>query len=140
MNWNAAVDPAALATVLGSEVEVVLVSLDGTNSVPLRPADIDRMTPDRSTKAAIIMSPILDNQREFAEAGGYYLWDPLAAVAARQPDVVRIERIPVRVSLVAGEAGRTVRDPAGREVRVTVEADAEGFERILLDAMLGRAR
>jgi inosine-uridine nucleoside N-ribohydrolase len=140
VEWNAAVDPAALATILDSEFEVVLVALDGTNSVPLRPADIDRLTPDRSTIAASIMSTILDSQREFAQAGGYYLWDALAAVAARRPDAARIERIPLRVSLVAGEAGRTVRDPAGREVSVTVEADAEGFERILLDALLGRAR
>jgi inosine-uridine nucleoside N-ribohydrolase len=88
----------------------------------------------------MIMATILENQREFAEAGGYYLWDVLAAVAARQADVVRIERVPVRVSMAAGEAGRTVRDPAGREIRVTMEADADGFERILLDALLGRAR
>ena len=140
VEWNAAVDPAALATVLGGEVEVVLVSLDGTNSVPLRPADIDRLTADRSTKAATIVATILESQREFAEAGGYYLWDALGAVTARQPDVARIERIPLKVSLEAGEAGRTVRDPTGDAIRVTVEADAEGLERILLDALLGRAR
>ncbi len=140
VEWNAAVDPAALATILGGDVEVVLVSLDGTNSVPLRPSDIDRMTADRSTKAATILATILESQREFAEGGGYYLWDVLTAVAARQPDVARIERIPLRVSLAPGEAGRTVRDATGREIRVTVEADAEGFERILLDALLGRAR
>ena len=69
--------------------------------MPLRPADIDRLTADRSTQAATILATILESQREFAEAGGYYLWDVLAAVAARQPDVVRIERIPV-----TGLAGR----------------------------------
>jgi inosine-uridine nucleoside N-ribohydrolase len=140
VEWNAAVDPAALATILGGDVEVVLVSLDGTNSVPLRPADIDRLTADRSTRPATILATILESQRAFAEAGGYYLWDVLTAVAARQPDVARIERIPVRVSMAAGEAGRTVRDPAGRVIRVTTEADADGFERILLEALLGRAR
>jgi inosine-uridine nucleoside N-ribohydrolase len=140
VEWNAAVDPVALATVLDGEVEVILVSLDGTNSVPLRPADVARMTADRSTKAATILASILESQREFAEAGGYYLCDVLGAVTTRQSDVARIESIPVRVSLASGEAGRTVRDPAGREVRVTMEADAEGFERILLDAVLGRAR
>jgi inosine-uridine nucleoside N-ribohydrolase len=140
VEWNAAVDPAALATILGGDVEVVLVSLDGTNSVPLRPADIERLTADRSTRAATILATILESQRAFAEGGGYYLWDVLTAVAARQPDVARIERIPVRVSMAAGEAGRTVRDPTGRQVRVTTEADAEGFERILVDALLGRAR
>ncbi len=140
VEWNAAVDPTALATVLASDVEVVLVSLDGTNSVPLRPTDIDRLTADRSTPAARLAAGILLDQRDFAASGGYYAWDMLGAVTARQPDVVRLERIPVRVSLAAGEAGRTVRDAAGRELLVTVEADAEGFERIYLDAVLGRAR
>ena len=139
VEWNAAVDPAALATVLDGGFEVVLVALDGTNSVPLRPSDIDRLTADRSTKAASILATILESQRAFAEAGGYYLWDVLGAMTARQPDVARIEPVHLGVSLAAGEAGRTVRDPAGRETRVTMEADAEGFERILLDALLGRA-
>jgi inosine-uridine nucleoside N-ribohydrolase len=140
VEWNAAVAPAALATVLSTDLEVVLVSLDGTNSVPIETADIDRITADRSTPAAAIAAQVLDSQRAFAASGGFYLWDLLASMAARQPDVVRVESIPVRVSLDAGEAGRTVRDPAGREIPTTVEADAEGFERIFLEALLGRAR
>lgn len=139
VEWNAAVDPAALATVLAGDIEVVLVSLDGTNYVPIRTADIDRMTSDRSTPAAALAARVLDSQREFAKAGGYYMWDVLASVTARQSDVVRVESIPVRVSLDPREAGRTVRDAAGHETLVTVEADAEGFERILLDALLGRS-
>lgn len=139
VEWNAAVDPTALATVLGSDVEVVLVSLDGTNWLPLRGADIDRLTADRSTKTAMIVASIFDDLRDVVDSD-YYLWDSLGAVTARQPDVSRIERIPVTVSLAAGEAGRTVRDPAGREIRVTMEADADGFERIFLDAVLGRGR
>jgi inosine-uridine nucleoside N-ribohydrolase len=140
VEWNAAVDPTALATVLGSDIDVSLVALDGTNSLPLRVADIDRLTADRSTRTAKIFASILDDLRAVADGGGYYLWDSLATVTARQPDVARVERIRLRVSLDAGEAGRTVRDPAGREIPVTMEADAEGFERILLDALLGRAR
>lgn len=140
VEWNAVVDPAALATVLTSDIEVVLVSLDGTNHLPIRTADIDRMTSDRSTPAAALAAQVLDTQRAFAKTGGYYMWDVLTAMTARQPDVVRVESIPVRVSLDPGEAGRTVRDPAGHETLVTVEADAEGFERIFLEALLGRAR
>jgi len=140
VEWNAAVDPAALATVLASEIEVVLVSLDGTSYVPVRTADIDRMTADRSTPAAALAAQVLDSQREFAKSGGYYMWDVLAATTARQPDVVRVESIPLRVSLDPREAGRTVRDPAGHATLVTVEADADGFERIFLDALLGRSR
>jgi inosine-uridine nucleoside N-ribohydrolase len=140
VEWNAAGDPAALATVLASDIEVVLVSLDGTNYVPIRIADIDRMTSDRSTPAAALAAQVLDSQREFAKDGGYYMWDVLASVTARQSDVVRVESIPVRVSLDPAEAGRTVRDPAGLATLVTVEADAEGFERIVLFALLGRAR
>jgi inosine-uridine nucleoside N-ribohydrolase len=140
VEWNAAVDPDALATVLGSGVEVVLVSLDGTRFVPVRTKDIDRMTADRSTPAAALAAKVLDSQRPFAEAGGYYLWDVLAAVTARRPDVVRADSIPLRVSLDSAEAGRTVRDAAGSATQVTIEADAAGFERILLDTLLGRGQ
>jgi len=138
VEWNAAVDPTALATVLASDLDVVLVSLDGTNDVPVRTADINRMSADQSTPAASLAARILDTQREFAKAGGRYAWDVLTAMTARQPDVVRLESIPVRVSLDSGESGRTIRDPAGHQVRVTVKADAAGFERIFLDALLGR--
>ncbi len=113
VEWNAAVDPAALATVLGSDVEVVLVSLDGTNSVPIRPADIYRLTADRSTPAARLASQIFDSQRAFAADGGYYAWDELTAIIARQPDVVRTARIPVRVSL-ARRRGRADGPGPGR--------------------------
>lgn len=140
VEWNAAVDPAALATVIAGDVEVVLVSLDGTNYVPIRPADINRLTADRSTAVASLAAAILKSRRASAAAGGYYMWDVLGAVTARQPDVVRIERIPVKVAVGAGEAGRTLRDPTGHEIRVTVEADGAGLERIFLDAILGRAR
>lgn len=140
VEWNAAVDPAALAAVLTNDIEVVLVSLDGTNHVPIRPAGIDRMTSDRSTTAAALAAGILETQRSFAESGDYYSWDVLAAIAARQPDIARVERIPLRVATDPTEAGRTVRDPAGHEVLVTVDADPDGFERIFLDALLGRAR
>lgn len=137
---RAAVDPSALASVLASDIEVVLVSLDGTNHVPIRPADIDRMTSDRSTPAAALAARILETQRGFAESGDYYSWDVLAAIAARQPDIVRVERIPLRVVTDPTEAGRTLRDPAGHEVLVSVDADPDGFERIFLEALLGRAR
>ena len=118
----------------------MLVSLDGTRFVPVRTKDIDRMTADRSTPAAALAAKVLDSQRPFAEAGGYYLWDVLAAVTARRPDVVRADSIPLRVSLDSAEAGRTVRDAAGSATQVTIEADAAGFERILLDTLLGRGQ
>lgn len=140
VEWNAAVDPAALATVLASRIEVLLVSLDGTNHVPIRTADIDRMTSDRSTPAATLAAQVLDSQREFAASDDYYMWDVLAAMTARQPDVVRVEPISLRVILDPAEAGRTIRDPAGHLTLVAVEADAAGFERILLDALRGRAQ
>jgi purine nucleosidase len=140
VEWNAAVDPAALAAVLTGDIQVVLVSLDGTNNVPIRPATIDRLSADQSTPAARLAAAIFETQREFARSGGYYSWDVLAAIATRQLDIVRLDRIPLRVVTAPPEAGRTVRDPAGHPVYVSVAADPDGFERIFLDALLGRAR
>jgi pyrimidine-specific ribonucleoside hydrolase len=79
--WNIYVDPAAAQAVIDSGLPVRLVSLDGTNQVPVTTAFAERVRQQATGPGALVLAELFA-ERPFMTDGTYFLWDPLAAAMA----------------------------------------------------------
>jgi len=79
--WNIYADPTAAQIVLGADVQVFLISLDGTSKVPVTSAFVDRVISDATGTGLEILAELF-GKNPYMTGGDYYLWDPLAAIAA----------------------------------------------------------
>ena len=140
---NVWVDPAAFQTVLSAmRPELVsIVPLDATAFVPVTSAYVARLAADQHTaEAAIVLSIVTQPITQFGiSLGAFYWWDPLAAIAATQPEhhVVdfRLERVSVVTDLTAASSGRTYVSRRGVPALVGVSANTTAFENIFLDGL-----
>ena len=79
--WNIYVDPTAARAVVEAGVNPRLVSLDGTNQVPVTRAFAARIQSAATGKGAKVLADLFA-ANPFMAGGAYYLWDPLAAELA----------------------------------------------------------
>jgi inosine-uridine nucleoside N-ribohydrolase len=140
---NIFADPAAAERVIASagSADLVMVPLDATNYVPLKPEFIARLkadhhTPEADTVLAIATNPVLDNAGSLM--GGVFWWDPLAAVAALDPSVLTTEVDPLAVVQSGPSTGRTEITGNGSPVTVAITADGAAFEQRFLDGLNGQ--
>ena len=98
--WNAFLDPLAMALVLDSGVPLRLVPLDATRHVPvdddLADAILDDLDTPMSRWAREIITPQLDTDV-------YYFWDPLAASVAVDPATCEDDKARIRVGATMAE-------------------------------------
>jgi len=137
-DWNIYVDPRAAAIVLQSGAPITLVPLDATNHVPVTANFIERLKKARETPEATFVFEVLSQTqyRDFVQAGGYYLWDPLAAAILTDNSLAVFETRNLTVVEEEGnQSGRTQANESGDPVRVAVDVDAERFEQLFLDTL-----
>lgn len=79
--WNVYVDPTALQAVVDAGLTVRLVSLDGTNQVPVSRAFAQRVQAEATGPGALVLAELFA-EHDFMTDGTYFLWDPLAALMA----------------------------------------------------------
>ena len=79
--WNIYVDPAAAQQVIDSGLAVRLISLDGTNQVPVTQEYATRVQQDATGPGALVLAELFA-AHPFMTDGTYFLWDPLAAAIA----------------------------------------------------------
>ena len=79
--WNIYVDPTAAQVVIDSGLRVRLISLDGTNQVPVTTEFAARIQQDATGPGAQILAELFATH-PFMTDGTYFLWDPLAAALA----------------------------------------------------------
>jgi pyrimidine-specific ribonucleoside hydrolase len=83
--WNTYVDPTAAQAAIGSGLTVRLISLDGTNQVPVTREFAARAQQEATGPGALVLAELFAGH-PFMTDGTYYLWDPLAAaIAAGHP-------------------------------------------------------
>ncbi len=135
--WNFYLDPHAAQRVLASGVPIRLMPLDATSALPVTPEFVDRVrTRPRDQTSGLLLS-LLEAVSEGIDAGWYYFWDVLAAVATARPDVLacRDETIEV-VTREGPQFGRTRPSAGGAPVCVVEQINREAFEDDLLKAIL----
>jgi pyrimidine-specific ribonucleoside hydrolase len=83
--WNIYVDPTAAQAVFDSGLTVRLISLDGTNQVPVTQEFAQSVQQDATGPGALVLAELFSGH-PFMTDGTYFLWDPLAgAIAAGYP-------------------------------------------------------
>ncbi len=136
--WNIYIDPQAANIVFGCGAPVTLVPLDATNQVPLTAGLLAKLAGQARHPAAKFSHQALARIFRLSNGREFYFWDPLAAAAALQPELLQLETRLVRVIEDDGsECGRVIESPAGYPIHVAFGADAQAFERVYLE-ILGR--
>jgi pyrimidine-specific ribonucleoside hydrolase len=130
--WNIYVDPTAAQAVVDSGVPVRLVSLDGTNQVPVTPAFAERVRREASGEGARVLSDLFA-ANPFMADGAYFLWDPLAAALAAGHPLGSFSPVRVDVEEADGpEVGFTRPVDGTPNAEYLTTADAGAAEETLL--------
>jgi inosine-uridine nucleoside N-ribohydrolase len=132
--WNIYVDPAAAQAVIDSGV-VRLVSLDGTNQVPVTTAYAERVQREATGPGALVLAELFA-EHDYMTHGTYFLWDPLAAALAAGHPVGSFSQVRVEVEVHEGpEVGYTRPVDGVPNVEYLDWADAAAAERLLLETL-----
>jgi 5'-nucleotidase len=135
--WNFYLDPHAAERVLSSGVAIRLMPLDATQSLPVTPEFVDRVRTRPRDQTSDLLLSLLEAVSEGIDAGWYYFWDVLAAVATARPDVLACRDETIEVVTREGPSfGRTQVSASGRQVCVVEEINRQVFEEDLLKAIL----
>jgi 5'-nucleotidase len=135
--WNFYLDPHAAERVFRSGVPVRLMPLDATQVLPVTPEFVDRVRSRPLDQTSGLLLSLLTAVDEGIEAGWYYFWDVLAAVATARPDVLSCRDETVEVVTAEGPLlGQTRLNPDGARVCVVEDVNRQAFEDDLLRAIL----
>jgi pyrimidine-specific ribonucleoside hydrolase len=130
--WNVYVDPVALQLVIDAGLQPRLVSLDGTNQVPVTVEFAERVQNEATEPPAVVLADLFV-ALPFMASGDYYLWDPLAAELAAGYPVGSFSDAMVETVVVEGsEWGYTRPIDGDPNVEYLSEADQEVAENVLL--------
>ena len=134
--WNIYVDPTAMASVLDAGVPVHLVSLDGTNQVPVTPAFVAQVNEAAGGAAPLDVLAELFSENDYMTSGDYYLWDPLAAMLAAGHDIGTFTDAHLTVDTTEGDtSGATRSGPGDPNAGYLTAVDANTAQQTLLDVL-----
>jgi inosine-uridine nucleoside N-ribohydrolase len=135
--WNIYCDPHAAQAVFNSRIPTLLIPLDATMHVPITRGFVEGFGTRTLTPLGRMVSQILDAALPYVDQHAYFAWDPLAAVALRDPAVVTARRGSLEVVTRGGNIGQTrlVKWDPDCMLSIAIDADARrftgDFERVL---------
>jgi pyrimidine-specific ribonucleoside hydrolase len=131
--WNIGVDPVAADEVLRSGLATRWIPLDASNDVPADVWFVHALTSIARGPAGGAALALLETNPALSR-GGYFYWDPLAAVALTTPEAVSEDPATLVVRTTGNEMGRTAMDALGTQVTIATKADSTAFINEMLHA------
>ena len=133
--WNVYVDPTAVQVVIDAGLAVRLVSLDGTNQVPVTQDFAERVQAEATGPGGLVLAELFGAQ-PFMTDGTYFLWDPLAAALAAGYPLGTFSAARVDVEEAEGpEVGFTRPVDGTPNVEYLSAADRDAAEDALLETL-----
>lgn len=134
--WNFYIDPLAASIVFSSKAPIRLIPLDATQQVPIHADFVKTLQSGGKGTLEQFAAQVLAVDTTSIREGYFYAWDPLAAVALVDVDVVRVTPMAIEIEMTGNEQGRSVELQTGApNARVALTADAAQFRREFLDAL-----
>ena len=134
--WNFYVDPYAAQVVFEAGAPITLIPLDATNFVPATVFTLDALAAYHETWQAQAVYDMFRADSSLYD-GFYYFWDPLAAAATLEPELVSLETLKAKVIQEGDEQGSTVEAQDGSEMLVALSAEGRRFEEEFIGALNG---
>ena len=133
--WNIYVDPTAAQVVIDAGLTVRLISLDGTNQVPVTQEFAKGIQQDATGPGALVLAELFAGH-PFMTDGTYFLWDPLAAAMAAGYPLGSFSAARVDVEEAEGpEVGFTRPVEGTPNVEFLSAADRAAAEHALLETL-----
>ena len=126
--WNIFWDAISAKQIWDTEIPITLCPLDLTNTVPVTPEFIRKLTKQRR----YTLSDLAGMCYALAIPQNYYCWDILATAYLARPELYRIEAQEIDIISTGISQGRTILQPGGRQINVMTEVDQEKFYEYLL--------
>jgi inosine-uridine nucleoside N-ribohydrolase len=129
-------DPLAASIVFGSKASIRLIPLDATQQVPIRADFVKSLGNGAKGTLEQFAAQVLASDDVEIREGYFYAWDPLAAVALVDLNVVQVTPMAIQIALTGNEMGRSVETQgAPPNARVGLSADAAEFRREFVAAL-----
>jgi len=126
--WNIFIDPLAAKIVFRSGVPIRLIGLDATNRVKIDSEFLLQFAEKHHSRLGAVVWGVLQADQGSIDQGILYAWDPLAAAALLQPEIIKTEPMHIHVT----DEGQTVASPGPPNANVAIDADAAAFRALFL--------
>ena len=130
--WNIFNNPKAAQTVIESGIKITMVPLDATNKVPLTRTFLDSLKAQEKYASSRLLFEAWNLAATYIDQGTYYFWDTLTSASILKPDLIKTERMRIKVVVNGPSQGRMVESSDGHWVDVAVDADRRAVEELFL--------